>query len=290
MIEVRMELGTCGGNPDTNLALSRCVSIDCPLVSAAFVGHDKYLEALIQAGADVNRPGPAGYTALIYAARNGWDKCVDILIKAGANVNMQDGFDGYTALKHAAFWGCDKCVELLIQAGADVNIQDREGYTALINAVEHGFDKCVELLVEAGADVNKQYRNGTTAVNAALRRQNTRCLKLLLRAGAGVNKSRADMNNWGDYEHLFGFNRHIDVVLYIAGTKIDLPQSKVPGYLKKLMKKPSGISLIHICREAIRNHMISVSCVNLFHRVPRLGLPSTLQEYLLLNTSLDDDN
>ena len=49
------------------------------------------------------------------------------------------------------------------------------------------------------------------------------------------------------------------------------------------------MSLIHFCRETIRKQLLQMSPVNLFVQVPQLGLPTLLQDYLLLNVSLDDD-
>ena len=54
-----------------------------------------------------------GRTALMFAAWGGHDKCVDLLIYAGADVNVQD-VDGWTAVMLAAQRGSDKCVDFLI--------------------------------------------------------------------------------------------------------------------------------------------------------------------------------
>ena len=50
------------------------------------------------------------------------------------------------------------------------------------------------------------------------------------------------------------------------------------------------MSLKHLCRKAIRKHLLKMSPVNLFVQVPQLGLPTLLQEYLLFNVYLDDDD
>ena len=45
--------------------------------------------------------------------------------------------------------------------------------------------------------------------------------------------------------------------------------------------------LKHICREAIRTHLLRLNPRrHLFGRVPRLGLPASMTSYLLYNTSL----
>ena len=46
-----------------------------------------------------------------------------------------------------------------------------------------------------------------------------------------------------------------------------------------------------MCREAIRKHLIDVRPhINLFERVPWLGLPQLLQSYLLYDLELKEDN
>ena len=45
-----------------------------------------------------------------------------------------------------------------------------------------------------------------------------------------------------------------------------------------------------MCRETIRKHLINIDRhENLFRRIPQLGLPMQVSEYLLYNMSLDDD-
>ena len=44
------------------------------------------------------------------------------------------------------------------------------------------------------------------------------------------------------------------------------------------------------CRDGIRKHLLQMSNMNLFARVPKLGLPKPLQNYLLYNMKLDEDN
>ena len=60
---------------------------------------------------------------------------------------------------------------------------------------------------------------------------------------------------------------------------------EVPDYLKPSVE----IRLMNICREAIRKHLLQMSDVNLFSRIPKLGLPTMLSQYLLYDVFLDDD-
>ena len=50
------------------------------------------------------------------------------------------------------------------------------------------------------------------------------------------------------------------------------------------------VSLSHLCRGTIREHLLDLDPhENLFVRVPRLGLPSTLQRYLLFDETFEDE-
>ena len=82
--------------------------------------HVTCVNLLFEAGAEVNKKGEKGVTALIEAATNDHDDCVNLLIKAGAAVN-QPSDDGSTPLASAAFCGSANSLGILLFAGANVN-------------------------------------------------------------------------------------------------------------------------------------------------------------------------
>ena len=77
-------------------------------------------------------------------------------------------------------------------------------------------------------------------------------------------------------------------LLFAAGETPDgIPDDEIPDCLKF---DDLQLGLKHICREVIRKHLLSLDPhTHLFGRVLRLGLPSSLTEYLLYNQTLDDD-
>ena len=111
---------------------------------AALLGHAAVVKALIEAGADVNKPASPhtvdasgqrtgvihNVTPMYSAAERGYTHVVMELIKAGADVNQATS-DGATPLYVAAQNGHDGCVALLIQAGADVRKARQETVTRL---------------------------------------------------------------------------------------------------------------------------------------------------------------
>jgi ankyrin repeat protein len=66
--------------------------------------------------------GEYGQIALEPASVGGHEKVVEKLASAGADVNAQGGYYG-TALYAASVRGQEKVVEILVSAGADVNAQ-----------------------------------------------------------------------------------------------------------------------------------------------------------------------
>ena len=115
-------------------------------------GDIRRVNALIKAGADVNKSNRNGFTPLHIAARYGIDSCIKLLVKAGADVNFCAA-DNYTPLIISAYKGHSKCVRELLKAGAYVNTAGG-GYTALMYAVIAGHEECVNELVKGGPDMN----------------------------------------------------------------------------------------------------------------------------------------
>lgn len=92
------------------------------LIPAAERGHVETVSTLIAAGVDVDHVNRLGWTALLEAIilGNGGEqhqRIVELLVKAGANVNLADG-KGETPLQHARSRGYVAMEKSLIAAGA----------------------------------------------------------------------------------------------------------------------------------------------------------------------------
>ena len=112
---------------------------------AAADGRVDVVEAMLNNGtATVNMTNGLKVTALMRARD---EPVVDALLNAGADVNMQDD-RGFTALMWAAEIGRASVVKKLIAAGADVNVRRNDGKAA-IDIVGGG--DIEKLLKEAGA-------------------------------------------------------------------------------------------------------------------------------------------
>ena len=87
------------------------------LNAASEGGHEKVVQILIDAEADVNAQNQYGCPVLFSASVNGHEKIVQMLIDAGADVNAQNVYYG-NALHAASTRGHEKVVQMLIDAGA----------------------------------------------------------------------------------------------------------------------------------------------------------------------------
>ena len=171
----------------------------------------------------------------------------------------------------------------------------------------------MKVLTEAGADVNnKNTRGGETVLHWAS--WDVNCLKILLQSGVKVNRQDENsMNALQRYIHcphdvikenamyLCAAGETTDGSTlktgdcrkqYMGGNGVILKGRrnkpvKIPDYLLNTNLEPCLQSL---CREAIRKHLMTIDLHgNLFSRVPRLGLPSTLCKYLLYYMSREDE-
>ena len=286
------------------------------------------IERLLEAGADVNSRNDMGKTPLFEAVNveyhphyieehNNHVKAVNILVKAGADVNAE-AKDGTTSLIFAAELGYVKCTETLLEAGADVNRCTNDGITAVMMASYHCHYKCINILLAAGAHVNMTHKDGGNALlllccyksddqdeYVEYSNRYSKCIRSLLKAGIHINKfdqsegknalGTALTNRWWIQEEAeeipeeAQFKNMAILLLYAAGETLEgTDELKIPEVLKFEDEK---LSLKHMCREAIRQHLLKLDPQqHLFSSIPELGLPSALSKYLLFNLSLDTND
>ena len=131
------------------------INLNDELGNAAFFGHWKVCDFLINHGADVNaRIAPSGETplhnALSKAGRPYYFYTVKLLVERGADVNAKtiDGIEtgafmrdvrtkGETPLHRAAAYADERTIEFLINNGADKEAKDSHGNSPLSWASEH---------------------------------------------------------------------------------------------------------------------------------------------------------
>ena len=290
-------------------------------IEASHEGQYQAIETLIKAGAHVNKQSMNGQTALIFAEHSGFHKCIEALIQTGANVNTKN-YMRSTPLHEAAFKGHDKCVDVLVKSGADVNLRPLF-HTPLTLAAQEGHCKCLKILLQSGADSNIPYDlHGETALVLAARSGNLQCTKILLHAGADVNvldyagkpvlhtllhpkfytiRPRAqclrfllaagasvNINNKGKTTDQNRVVRSDGKQQYLSQMAFNSGDKELREVLNEMRGRESELCLSHLCREAIRKHLLQMNKTNLFCTVSRLGLPASLTSYLLYDTTLED--
>ena len=279
-------------------------SNETPILSTSFHGSAECMTLLVRAGADVNVVGVGTDTSLIRTAYYGYTSCVDLLLKAGADVNFRDDMSR-TALRKAAQEDHPDCVELLLQAGADVNAVDDYGMSILDSAALEGNPASLKKLIAAGADVNRVDPNGNTPLITAAQkgrhviaikkgfprphleglRRIYLCIELLIQAGAHLNKTNRHGLNALQCCSQEQPGRRKDITMLLLAAGETLKDGKIPEFLVPIQQQ---LCLKHFSRQAIRARLIDINCnTHLFHRVPLLGLPPSLTNYLLYDVCLN---
>ncbi|KAL4959687.1 ankyrin repeat-containing domain protein [Aspergillus stella-maris] len=178
------------------------------LFSAAFHGHDKIVQILLEGGVDINEQDldyrlsaysedyktmrPAffvdehGVTALHGAICGGHAEIVNRLLQHKADVNLR-GEHSCTVLQLAAATGHSDILKRLLECGADVNAVTGRYGTALQAAAQGGHGEIVSILVGyEDTDINKRGGEFGTALQAAAAGGHEAIVRQLIQAGADV--------------------------------------------------------------------------------------------------------
>jgi len=149
------------------------------LNSAAFHGHWRLCQFLLEQGADANRPLPdTGETplhaALCKASRPAYTLVVRVLLGHKANPNcatkagvetgafMRDARTlGETPLHRAAAFGSEETIRLLLEAGAKVDAKDANGDSPLSWASWHLRPDAILMMLSHGSFTIHPDRNST---------------------------------------------------------------------------------------------------------------------------------
>jgi ankyrin repeat protein len=122
------------------------------LNEAARLGHDRIMQSLLRAGADVNNTTALGEPPLYTACNKGHENVVQTLLQdRNINVNQPDEL-GRTPLHIAVSREHDAIVSrLLNKPGIDVNHADKDGFTPLFISQIHGYTVIEQALRAHGA-------------------------------------------------------------------------------------------------------------------------------------------
>ncbi len=146
-------------NSDLSPALVHALHLDNTRVAAFLIAQPEL---------DVDATNPAGENALMMAAIRGHLPMVQALIERGAQVNKP----GWAPLHYAASHTSSAALpiaQLLLEHHAFVDTESPNGTTPLMMAAQYGSESVVRLLLEEGAQTLQQNQLGLTAIDFARR-------------------------------------------------------------------------------------------------------------------------
>ncbi|HKO89528.1 MAG TPA: ankyrin repeat domain-containing protein [Polyangiaceae bacterium] len=122
------------------------------LMDAARSGRAAAVTVLATRGAILARLSDLEYrpAAIHLAAKEDHADCLEALLDAGADIDQLEG-SASTPLMYAAYYDGPSAARFLIAAGADLNARDEEDLTALALAQDAGNQEIEALLLSAGA-------------------------------------------------------------------------------------------------------------------------------------------
>ena len=151
-------------------------------MTAARRGDVVVIKAHLADGVQVNRLDDLGLSALMRAAAWGRTPAVEALLQAGADVNLMNA--AKTALHLAAEFGHVDVIRTLVRAKANINAR-AEGppnETPLFAAVRAGQTAAVRALIDSGADTTVS-ESSKTVLEYAVWRANAAVVRELLTGG-----------------------------------------------------------------------------------------------------------
>ncbi len=266
-------------------------------------GHENCVRTLLHEGIDINMFDISDCSALMNSIRYAHYGCIKILIEAGAlSPVLSEQYQGeyaYKALCCAAENGRHKVLAELMSAGVSINNSPSQYLQHMYPHYKH---YASPLILAAQASERRQAYSRTPAEQPKDKDDDFLiCIKQLLKAGVYINVESGIHNALETHlMHQDGPKMSIATTLYAAGEQIEgtclirsmQPEVDVvyfPFYIR-IMLEGHQFRLKHLCREAIRKHLITVNPKqHLFGRVPQLGLPQSLESYLLFGISLEEE-
>lgn len=121
------------------------------LVKAIADGNVVAAQALLEGGADPNRPGKGGETPVHAAAFADDPRLLEAVLAHGGQPDVVNEISGETPLMRAIVGLHPDHVRMLLDAGADPNRADRNGETPLHTAASVNAGGVILMLLKAGA-------------------------------------------------------------------------------------------------------------------------------------------
>eukprot|EP00798_Chlamydomonas_sp_ICE-L_P001802 gene1802-biopygen14623 len=162
-------------------------SLDRQLCQSSRRGDANEVVSLLERGANVNSTVSGTHnTPLHISALNGYVECIKALLDSGAEVDKPN-IEGSTPLHAAASEGHEECIKALLDSGAEVDKTNKHGRTPLHQAALNEHVECIKVLLDSGGEVNRKTSRGNTPLHVAVWQGRVECVMALLCRGADVN-------------------------------------------------------------------------------------------------------
>ena len=180
------------------------------------------LQALLDAGSNVNQIDYWKRTALIYASCNQDDpRGLKVLVDGGANLNSQDCHQR-TPMGYAAKMGKFQGLRYLYSAGADAGRVDIYGFPPLFEALQNSHPDCLRFLLQHDPTRVFVASNGMSALHVAALYSNPETLNTFADHGSDQFKIEAPSTMTTTPQDLFDQREDISAELRDAFERLTL--------------------------------------------------------------------
>lgn len=176
-----------GSRPDPSNNDTGTTPIIAALINPAGEPNYEVASALIDGGADINKPAEDGTTPLKAMVLDRNLEGVQFVVENGGDVNLPAGPDGLTPFQEAVLTRRRAIVDFMIeQNAADVNLPDPSGRTPIFYVLEDQNPdlEWVTLLINYGADANFPGPDGSTPLDLAQASGNPDIISVVLSAAS----------------------------------------------------------------------------------------------------------
>lgn len=166
VIALGLSVAACSSSSDTSAHLVDDRPLEEQFAEAIRANDGTRIEALVDAGLDVNNSG----SAISLIAVTGNYELIPVVVAAGFDLEAQRSGSGRTPLHAAAEAGDLELISALVEAGADLEgVDDTQQNTPVQYAFYFGRVEAVRLLISLGADLDYVDITGRNTADMAIK-------------------------------------------------------------------------------------------------------------------------
>jgi ankyrin repeat protein len=148
--------------------------------------YDRWIQLMVQLGANTEAANAIGETPLFVAVKHDSPTTIRALVYSNARLDSRDSL-GNTVLHAAVRWNSVRAAETLVYLGLDIDSHTLNGKTALHDSIRLGRTDIETLLLNSGANIEARDAEGNTPFVEAVMVADTQAMKRLAALGADCN-------------------------------------------------------------------------------------------------------